>query len=128
MFFLTFIITPSFFNFMSLNGGENDLITFADKAKTENTELVAYIPSKKYSINYYYDKKVNYHKTGDTEWLRAYLKNNPKSYVIVEIKELWDIDEAKIPYMLIDSGRRYCIIQHLPYEIKKENNVEVRVY
>ncbi len=128
MFFLTFIITPSFFNFMSLNGGENDLITFADKAKSENTELVAYIPSKKYSINYYYDKKVTYHKIGDTEWLRAYLKNNPKSYVIVEIKELWDIDEAKIPYMLIDSGRRYCIIQHLPYEIKKENNVEVRVY
>ena len=128
MFLLTFIITPSFFNFMTLNGGENDLIKFADKAKTDQTELVAYIPSKKYSINYYYDKKVLYHKVKDTEWLKSYLKNNPKSYVIAEIKELWDIDEAKIPYMLVDSGRRYCIIQHLPYEIKKENDVEVRVY
>ena len=125
---LTFILAPSFFNFMTINGGENDLITFANKAKEEKAELTAYIPAKKYSITYYYDNKVNFHNNNDTQWLMQYLKTNPNAYVITEIKELWDIDKAKIPYMLIDSGRRYCIIQHMPYELKKENNAEIRVY
>ena len=125
---LTFILAPSFFNFMTINGGENDLITFANKAKEEKAELTAYIPAKKYSITYYYDNKVNFHNNNDTQWLMQYLKTNPNAYVITEIKELWDIDKAKIPYMLIDSGRRYCIIQHMPYELKKETNAEIRVY
>ena len=125
---LLMISLTSFFNFMTINGGENDLITFANKAKEEKAELTAYIPAKKYSITYYYDNKVNFHNNNDTQWLMQYLKTNPNAYVITEIKELWDIDKAKIPYMLIDSGRRYCIIQHMPYELKKENNAEIRVY
>jgi len=122
---LSFVITPSLFNFMTLNGGENDLINFAGIANKDNVQLTAYIPSKKYSIGYYYDKPVIFHNNNDITWLKNYLKENPLAYVIVEIKELWTIEDNNIKYMLLDSGKRYCLIQHMSYEIEKmEDNTE----
>lgn len=123
---LSSILAPTFFNFMIANGGEKDLITFANLASKENVKLTAYIPSKKHSITYYYDDKVNFKHNNDIEWLKNFLKENHNDYVIVEIKNLWEIEENKIPYMLIDSGKRYCLIQHLPeaiQEIQKEPEV-----
>lgn len=128
---LSFVLAPSVFNFMSANGGENDLITFANIAKEDQVTLTAYIPSKKYSLIYYYDKPVLFHENNDIEWLRKYLDDNPYAYVVVEIKELWEVEEKKIRYMLLDSGNRYCLIQKMPdiegYEIPEEE-AEVIVY
>ncbi len=116
------ILTPNFFNFMIANGGEKDLINFAHLASKDNVKLTAFIPSRKYSITYYYDNKVNFKYNNDVEWLKDFLKTNPHDYVIVEIKDLWTIEEKKIPYMLIDSGKRYCLIQHLPSAMIEENH------
>lgn len=123
---LSGILAPTFFNFMIANGGQKDLINFATLANKENVKLAAYIPAKKHSINYYYDNEVNFRPNNNIEWLKDFLKNNPHDYVIVEIKELWTIEENKIPYMLIDSGKRYCLIQHLPsgmVEMQKEPEI-----
>lgn len=121
---ISFILTPAFFNFLIANGGEKDLITFANLAKNDNVKLSTYMPSIKYSITYYYDDKVNFHQNNDTEWLKEYLKNNPHNYIIVEIKDLNKIEAEKIPYMLIDSGKRYCLIQHLPSSLEHLKNEE----
>ncbi len=121
---LTFIITPVFFNFMITNGGEKDLITFATFANKDKAELAGFMPSKKYSLTYYYDNIVEFHENNDTQWLNKYLTEHPKAYVITEIKDLWKIEEQGIQYMLLDSGKRYCMIQHMPYDIKKMGNNE----
>ncbi len=128
---LSFVITPSVFNFISLYGGENDLINFAQKANKEKTILTAFIPSKKYSLIYYYDKPVTFYNNKDLQLLRKYMEENKNTYVVVEIKDLWSIEENNIKYMLIDSGKRYCLIQHMPYipETEEENKEpEIIVY
>ena len=71
---LSSILAPTFFNFMIANGGEKDLITFANLASKENVKLTAYIPSKKHSITYYYDDKVNFKHNNDIKWLKNFLK------------------------------------------------------
>ena len=128
---ISFILAPTFFNFMITTGGQKDLITFAQLAHKEKTKLTAFLPSQKNSITYYYDDEVTFHKNAEIEWLREYLDKNPQDYVIVEIKALWDIEANKIPYLLIDSGKRYCLIQHSPTslrEIKEAEEPEVIVY
>ena len=129
---LSFVLTPSVFNFMSSNGGENDLIKFAQIANKDNVTLASYTSSKKYSILYYYDKPVIYHDNNDLEWLETFLQENPFAYVIVEIKDMWDIEDRHIKYMLLDSGKRYCLIQYMnfePEEIEEDNTEpEVIVY
>ncbi|MCD7779243.1 MAG: glycosyltransferase family 39 protein [Candidatus Gastranaerophilales bacterium] len=125
---LSFVLTPSIFNFISLNGGENDLINYARLANNDNVVLAAYIPSKKYSLVYYYDKPVIFHSNNDINWIDEYLKNNPLSYVVVEIKDLWTIEENKINYMLLDAGKRYCLIQYMNFEQEnKENDTEPEI-
>ena len=116
---LSFVIAPSIFNFMALNGGESDLISFARIANQDNVTLTAFIPSKKYSLIYYYDKPIIFHKNKDYNWLKSYLKENPLAYVVVEIKDMQQIEENEIKYMLLDSGKRYCLIQHMSSELQK---------
>ncbi len=122
---LSFIIAPGFFNFMIISGGENDLIGFATLANRDKVQLAGFMPSKKYSMTYYYDNIVEFHENNDTSWLKQYLNNNPTAYVITEIKDLWEIEKHQIPYMLLDSGKRYCLIQHMPYDIVKQQEKEI---
>ena len=128
---ISLVLTPTFFNFMIANGGEKDLINFAQLAKKDNVKLTAFLPSQKHSITYYYDNKINFKNNNDVEWLKTYLVKNPHEYVIVEIKDLWDIEAKKIPYLLIDSGKRYCLIQHSPSSLKsieKDEEPEIIVF
>ncbi len=128
---LSFVITPSIYNFICKNGGENDLISYAQIANKEKVTLTAFIPSKKYSLIYYYDNHVNFYNKNNLEGLKEYLKNNPKDFVIVEIKDLWAIEEYGIKYMLLDAGKRYCMIQHMLYDIEKledKTEPEIIVY
>ncbi|MBQ3642096.1 glycosyltransferase family 39 protein [bacterium] len=122
---LSFVIVPSFFNFIILNGGENDLIGFATLAKDSGVKLAAYIPSKKYSINYYYDSAVHYNTDNNVEDLREYMKENQEAFVITEINSLLEIENNKINYMLLDNGKRYCIIQYLSGEFIQQEEPEI---
>ena len=128
---LSFVITPTIFNFIALNGGENDLISFAQIANKDNAPLTAFIPAKKYSLIYYYDKPITFHNNKDFDWLEKYLKENPYTYVVVEIKDMWDIEAKNIKYMLLDSGKRYCLIQHMATSLQEiqepEENTEPEV-
>lgn len=128
---LSFVITPTIFNFIALNGGENDLINFAQIANKDNAPLTAFIPAKKYSLIYYYDKPITFHNNKDFDWLEKYLKENPYTYVVVEIKDMWDIEAKNIKYMLLDSGKRYCLIQHMATSLQEiqepEDNTEPKV-
>lgn len=124
---LSFILTPSIFNFIAYKGGEYDLINFTKLATENKAILTSFIHSKKYSILYYYDKKVNFYSLKDINFLKKYLKEHPNEYIIVEIKDLWTIEDNKIKYMLLDAGTRYCLIQHMPYEQIKENSEEAEV-
>lgn len=130
---LSFVLSPGVFNYIVQNGGENDLIKFSQTAEAEKAVLTTYMPSKKYSIEYYYDGKINFHKNNDIKWLKEYLNNNPEHYVITEIKELWDIEKNNIEYLLLDSGKRYCMIKKLPYikthkEAEENTEPEIIVY
>ena len=102
---LTFIITPSVYNFIITSGGESDLIAFSTLANRDKVQLAGFIPSKKYSITYYYDNIVEFQEDNDTKWLKQYLTDNPRAYVITEIKDLWEI-------------------QHMPYDIVKQQKKE----
>ncbi len=119
---LSFVISPGVFNYIAVNGGETDLIKFSQEAEAQKIPLTTYMPSKKYSIVYYYDGHINFHKNNDIKWLREYMNKNPNHQIITEIKELWDIEKNKTEYLLIDSGKRYCVIKKLPKinTIKKE--------
>lgn len=121
---LSFIITPNGYNFVIANSGEGDLIRFAREANKNKVSLYAFLPSKKYSIVYYYDGNIEFHPNNDYKWLKQFLENNPKDYVIVEIKALWEIEEKDIKYLLIDSAKRYCIIKHLPKSVEKQREQE----
>lgn len=126
---LSFVITPSIFNFMTLNGGENDLIKFAQISNKDGATLSAFITSKKYSLIYYYDKPVTFLKNKDIDVLKDYLDKNPQDYVVVEIKDMWKVEDKGIKYILIDSGKRYCLIQKMPKSIEEnENNKEPQIF
>lgn len=121
---LSFVIVPNGYNFIVTNSGESDLIKFAREAHEKNINLHAFLPSKKYSLTYYYDKNIDFHKDTEFEWLRNFLQNNKEDYVIVEIKTLWSIEEKQIKYMLLNSEKRYCIIKHLPKTIERQMEQE----
>ncbi|MCD7879422.1 MAG: hypothetical protein LUG16_05770, partial [Candidatus Gastranaerophilales bacterium] len=126
---LSFVITPGIFNFISKTGGENDLIQFAQIANKDKVKLAAYIPSQKYSLIYYYDSKVIFNKNDNIKWLADFLKENPNAYVVTEIKELWNIEENNVKYMLLDAGTRYAMIQDMPYDMRQEETEpEIIVY
>lgn len=119
---LSFVITPSIFNFISLNGGENDLVRFAAIANKDDALLSAYISSKKYSLEYYYDKPVPFISKQGTEKLKEYLKTHPDTYVVVEIKDMFSIEENDIQYKLLDTGKVYCLIQYSQQKQVEINN------
>ena len=52
------------------------------------------------------------------------MEENQTAYVVVEIKDLWAIEENNIKYLLIDSGKRYCLIQYMPYIPNQEEDEE----
>ncbi len=116
---LSFVITPGIFNFMSINGGENDLISFASIANKDDAQLTAYISEKKYSLEYYYDKPVKFIEKQGIEKLKEILESNPETYVVVEIKDMFKVEEQEIKHKLLESGKVYCLIKYAP--IKKDN-------
>ena len=119
---LSFVITPSIFNFISRNGGEDDLIKFAALASKDEAPITAYISSKKYSLEYYYDKPVQFIEKQGVQKLNEYLKSHPYDYVVVEIKDMFSIEESGISYILLDAGKIYCLIQYS--QQKKQDNRE----
>ncbi len=128
---LSFILVPSIFNFVCINTGENDLITFARRAQENNVKIQAFLSIPKYSLVYYYDKPVIFQNNKDLTGLKTYLKNNKKDYAIVEIKDMWNIDDNKIKYMLLDAGVKYSLIQYMDEIQEQEEDAkepEVIVY
>lgn len=120
----SFIITPNGYNFIVTNSGEGDLIKFARKAHEDKVNLSAFLPSKKYSLVYYYDGNIDFHKDNDYKWLKNFLQQNQNDYVIVEIKALWAIEDQEIKYMLLASEKRYCLIKHLPKVVEQQMEQE----
>ena len=90
--------------------GQNDLLRFAKYADEHNKALTTYKFWNKYSLNYYGDegKPVVYGLTYDIEDLKQALliKNN---LVIIQKKHLND-DIRKLNYRIIDSGRKYILV------------------
>lgn len=128
---LSFLLTPNVFNFISLKTGENDLIKYAQMAQKDKVIISAFLEKSKYSLPYYYDNNVMFYNNKDLDKLKTYLKENPQNYVIVAIKDLWDVEAKNIKYMLLDAGKKYCLIQHLSYEMEKledKTEPEVIVY
>lgn len=129
---LAFVMTPGIFNFINANSGELDLINFANKAHKDNVKLAAFTNSNKYSLVYYYDNMVEYHNNNDFEWLQNYLTENNNNYIVVEIKDLSSIEKHNIKYLLLETGKKYCIIKHLPKiieeQIEAEGEPEVIIY
>ena len=123
---LSFVLTPGIFNFITINGGEQDLIEFARRSNSDKVKLSTFTASKKYSLVYYYDGEVDYHSNKDFKWLKEFLATSDNGYVITEIKDLWNIESENIKYMLLDSGKRYCLIKYLP-EVKEESNDETNI-
>lgn len=120
MIYLSGIITPYLYNFISLTNGENDLIKFATNTKNKNIPLLAFLSKKKYIISYYYDNNVNFHVNTDYEYLKNYLKDNNQANVIIKIKDLNNIEKNSINYNLVDTGKKYCLIEYTKENILEE--------
>ena len=90
--------------------GQNDLLRFAKYADEHNKALTTYKFWNKYSLNYYGNdgKPVVYGLTYDIEDLKKALliKNN---LVIIQKKHIND-DIRKLNYRIIDSGRKYILV------------------
>lgn len=128
---LSFVITTNIFNFITLNGGENDLIKFANLSKKENNTLTAFIPSRKHSLTYYYDKPVEFLDTTNIEVLKEYIEKNPEAYIVVEIKDMSRVEQNEIKFIIIDTGKRYCLIQKMPQNLEEKQDTkepEIFVY
>lgn len=122
MIYMSGIITPYLYTFISMTTGENDLINFSTNAKKGNQQLLAFISKKKNIITYYYDKNVEYHSNTDYDYLKNYLSNNQEAKIIIKIKDLNNIEKEGINYNLVDSGKKYCLIEY-----SKNNNIEEEV-
>lgn len=121
---LSFVLTPGIFNFITANSGELDLINFARKANTDKVKLSTFMGKEKYSLVYYYDDVVDFHNNKDFDWLKNTLANNKNDYIIIDIKDLSSVEKQDIKYLLVDTGKRYCIIKHLPKTIEKQMESE----
>ena len=119
MIYLSGIITPYIYTFISTTNGENDLINFASIAKNQNKQLLAFISKKKNIITYYYDKNVEFHNNTDYAYLKNYMHKNKNANIIIKIKDLNNIEKENINYNLVATGKKYCLIEY-----SKDNMIE----
>ena len=127
MIYLSGIITPYLYTFISMTTGENDLINFATATRNQNKQLLAFISKKKYIIPYYYDKNVEFHKNTDYNFLKDYLLKNKEANVIIRIKDLNNIEKEGITYNLVATGKKYCLIEYSKENLLQEE-VEIITY
>ena len=127
MIYLSGIITPYIYTFISTTTGENDLINFATITKNQNKKLLSFISKQKYIITYYYDKNVEFHKNTDYDFLKEYMKKNQEANVIIKIKDLNNIEKEQINYNLVATGKKYCLIEYSP-DTMIEEEVEITTY
>lgn len=102
--------TGLFFN-IDYKFGQNDLMKFAQIAKENNKTISCYRFSHKYSLIYYRDgnEPIVYGKEFNIEDLKREL-NKDNNYVIIKKKQI-DDDIKKLKYNIIDSGRRYVLVE-----------------
>ena len=91
--------------------GQNDLVRFAKYADKTNQSITTYQFSHKYSLNYYGDdgRQVDYGLTYSKDDLKKALEKKD-NLVIIKKKNL-NKDIKNLNYKIIDSGRRYVLIQ-----------------
>ncbi|MDD3237879.1 MAG: glycosyltransferase family 39 protein [Candidatus Gastranaerophilales bacterium] len=106
---IVIISANSVFNYMC-SFGENDLIEYALKARSEKAKLATFDFGRRYSLNYYYEGFVDYHTEDDIQWLKDYSHNNPDAYIVVKIKNMDSLDN-KFEYKTISIGKKYCLIK-----------------
>ena len=57
------------------------------------------------------------------------MQENQNTYIVVEIKDMFKIEENNINYMLLESGTRYCLIKYSEYiQYEKENELNNENY
>lgn len=91
--------------------GQNDLIRFAKYADANNKSLTTYKFWQKYSLNYYGDegRKVYYGLSYNENDLKDALAKDD-NLVIIKKKHIND-NIRRLNYKIIDSGRRYILIE-----------------
>ena len=91
--------------------GQNDLVRFARYADKTNKSITTYKFSHKYSLNYYGDdgRKVFYGLNYTKDDLKKALEKD-NNLVIIKKKHIND-NIRKLNYKIIDSGRRYILIE-----------------
>lgn len=102
--------TDNFFK-IDYKFGQNDLIEFAKYCKDNNLNISTYSLSRKYSLIYYYNKKVNYNN--DIELDEDRLKNDLNKENTVVILKTKDLEELAphVDYTVIKQGRRYTMLK-----------------
>lgn len=108
MLLLSSVGTGMFFK-IDYKFGQDDLIAFARKAEAENRNLVSFGFGRRFSLNYYYNKHVNYIIFPEYETLNYVLKDK-NTVVIVKNKDLPDT-EKHAKFEQIAQGRKYTLIR-----------------
>lgn len=91
--------------------GQNDLMNFAKYAKENNLNIVAYGMSRKYSLLYYADKKVDYVDWEDEAKLPEKL-NQDNTILILRNSTVEELD-GKLKFDVVRMGRRYQIVKRV---------------
>ena len=97
--------TKNFFN-IDYKFGQNDLMEFARYAKEHNYDLAAHGLSRKYSIFYYREAKVNY-IAGDEP---VDVLDEPNTRLIIRTKDMPE-DLEGLDYIVEKQGKRYSLIR-----------------
>lgn len=98
-------LTPYIYKF-DYTFGQNDLMKFAQIAKTNNLKISTYMTGRKYSLLYYGEQpKVDFQVKEDTRWLSNELRKED-TMVIIRNKYL-----KNLPVKVAEQGVKYSIIE-----------------
>jgi len=118
-----FILTNVLFDYLN-SFGENELITYAYRARDNVTKLATYDLKNKYVIPYYFGDIVEFNdKLSNVEIFQKYGETYDIR-IIMRIKSLEEFDKNFV-YELLESGKDYCVVTNiklLPPDFKKEIN------
>lgn len=100
---------------MILNGGENELISYAKYAKLNNNQLITFNYGVRSSTIFYYGKKVNIITDSDYKKLKSILIKDKNAVLITKTDNLEEMAK-NTKYKLVTKGKKYSLLSKV--EIK----------
>ena len=104
---LTVIANLCIFNFV-VGFGQGELIKYAGFAKQNDKKLATFDFGHRYSVIYYYGKKVDIQEEPNYEWLNKKLADD---YVVILKNKNMVTMPNDVKFEVIESGKKYTLVK-----------------